>query len=95
MPGLDAEVNSPGADPAVHCRPAQAVHRNGTDHPAPMHTRDTPARTAVAQCQGPQPSQLLHPMASVCVLTLTCSIPRAAGAARGAPRLLLDPRSGS
>ena len=56
MPGLDAEVNSPGADPAVHCTPAQAVHRNGTDHPAPMHTRATPARPSVAQCQGPQPS---------------------------------------
>ena len=47
MHGLDAEVSSPGADAAVHCRPAQAVHRNGTDHPAPMHTRDTPARIAV------------------------------------------------
>ena len=55
MSGLDAEVSSPGADPAEHCRPAQAVHSNGTDHPAPMHTRDTPARAAVAQCQGPQP----------------------------------------
>ena len=53
MPGLDAEVNSPGAGPAEHCTPAQAVHRDGTDQPAPMHTRDAPARIAVTQCQGP------------------------------------------
>ena len=95
MSGLDAAVNSPGAGPAEHCTPAQAVHRDGTDQPAPMHTRDAPARIAVTQCQGPLSLQLLYHMSSVQHLTPACSTPRAAGAARGVPLLHLDSRSSS